>query len=252
MLPYLSLFNDNAKRAKAIAERLNGSDAHILVFQEAFSSKCRNIVSKGLQGRFPFQYGPFNDKRYSWRTNSGLWIVSQFPLNVLDFIRFSVSKGYDVVARKGAVMLEGSFHGARFQLLATHLQAEDSQDLRIVQCSEIRERLLDPYLDESVPQLLCGDFNIDQFDTEAYQQMLHLLDARNGALNGSLNVTYDEIENNLAYKENGRRRILDYALVRNGEQLRNIDRKVQSFVSSKDSDETHLSDHYGLEVSIQF
>jgi hypothetical protein len=46
MLPYLSLFNDNAKRAKAIAERLNGSDAHILVFQEAFSSKCRNIDRK--------------------------------------------------------------------------------------------------------------------------------------------------------------------------------------------------------------
>lgn len=252
MLPYLSLFNDNDKRAKAIAERLNGSNYHIIVFQEAFSSKCRNIMSKILLAGFPYQYGPVNDKGFSLRTNSGLWIVSKFPLTQLDQIKFSECRGYDAAARKGAVLFEGHFKGRNFQLLATHLQAEDSHDLRIKQCQEIKEHLLNPYFKKSIPQLLCGDFNIDMFESGKYIEMLRILDASNGQINGEMMVTYDEINNNLAYKPNGKRRILDYALVRNAEIIENIERKVQTFLTGVGDGETHLSDHYAMEVNVSF
>lgn len=252
MLPYISLFNDNDKRAKAIAERLNGSDYHIIVFQEAFSSKCRNILSRVLLASFPYQYGPVNDARFSLRTNSGLWIVSKFPLTKLDQLEFSRSKGYDAVARKGAVLFEGAFKGSRFQLLATHLQAMDSQELREMQCSEIREHLLNPYFHKNTPQFLCGDFNIDMHDTADYHRMLHILDATNGNLSGNLKVTYDEVDNNLAYKVNGKRKILDYALVRNEALVDRIERKVQTFFSNIGKVESHLSDHYAMEISVNF
>jgi endonuclease/exonuclease/phosphatase family metal-dependent hydrolase len=252
MLPYISLFNDNDKRAKAIAERLSGSDYHIIVFQEAFSRKCRNILSRNLLAVFPYQYGPVNDTRFSLRTNSGLWIVSKFPLKQLDRVEFSKSKGYDAVARKGAVLLEGTFRGSNFQLLATHLQAMDSQELRELQCREIREHLLNPYFQKDVPQFLCGDFNIDMYNTEDYQRMLKILDATNGILSGKWKVTYDEVENNLAYKANGKRMILDYALVRNEATIHKIERKVQTFLSTIGKVESHLSDHYAMEVSVNF
>lgn len=252
MLPYLSLFNDNDKRAKAIAERLNGSNYHLIVFQEAFSSKCRNIMSKILLAGFPYQYGPANEKRFSLRTNSGLWIVSKFPLTQLDQIKFSESKGYDAVARKGAVLFEGNFKGRNFQLLATHLQAEDSHDLRIKQCQEIKEHLLNPHFKKSIPQFLCGDFNIDMFDSGKYIEMLRILDASNGQINGERMVTYDEINNNLAYKPNGKRRILDYALVRNAEIIESIERKVQTFLTGVGDGESNLSDHYAMEVNVSF
>ena len=252
MLPYLSLFNDNDQRSKAIAERLNGSDYHIIVFQEAFSRKCRNIMSRILMASFPFQYGPANDVTFSLRTNSGLWIVSKFPLTQLDQLKFSVSKGFDVVARKGAVLFEGHFKGSKFQLLATHLQSEDSPDLRRKQCSEIREHLLNPHHQNDTPQFLCGDFNIDMFDSAQYFEMLRILDASNGQVNGEMMVTYDEINNNLAYRPNGKRRIIDYALVRNASIIERVERKVQTFLSGIGEGETNLSDHYAMEFSVNF
>ena len=45
MLPYISLFNHNGDRAKAIVAKLHDSDYQIIVFQEAFSSKCRHILA---------------------------------------------------------------------------------------------------------------------------------------------------------------------------------------------------------------
>jgi len=252
MLPYISLFNKNNQRAKAIAERLNGSDYHIIVFQEAFSSKCRNIMSRILLASFPYQYGPVNDARLSLRTNSGLWIVSKFQLNELEQLQFSASKGYDKVARKGAVLFEGLFNGSKFQLLATHLQAKDSQRLRAVQCAEIKAKLLNPFFNETTPQFLCGDFNIDMHDTRDYHEMLQILDAKNGHLSGNMMVTYDELENNLAFKANGKRKILDYALVRNDGLIEKIERKVQTFLSSIGEVESHLSDHYAMELCVNF
>jgi len=252
LLPYISLFNNNDQRAKAIAEQLNGSDYHIIVFQEAFSSKCRNIMSRILLASFPFQYGPANDSRFSLRTNSGLWIVSKIPLTQLDQLQFSVSKGFDVVARKGAVLLEGSFKGSKFQLLATHLQAKDSQTLREKQCAEIKEHLLNPFFRKDTPQFLCGDFNIDMQDTTDYHQMLQILDATNGQISGNMLVTYDEVNNNLAYKPNGKRRILDYALVRNEGLVEKMERRVQTFLSGIGEGESHLSDHYAMDLSINF
>ena len=95
MLPYISLFNNNDQRAKKIAEKLNNSDYQIIVFQEAFSSKCRYILAKQLSENFPYQYGPANKNILPFRTNSGLWIVSKIPLNKLDEFQFSICKGFD-------------------------------------------------------------------------------------------------------------------------------------------------------------
>ncbi|MEI8087700.1 MAG: endonuclease/exonuclease/phosphatase family protein, partial [Paludibacter sp.] len=209
MLPYISLFNHNGDRAKAIVAKLHDSDYQIIVFQEAFSSKCRNILANGLIKEFPYQYGPINNNNTPFRTNSGLWIVSKIPLSELASIQFSRSEGYDAVARKGAVLFQGNFQGAPFQLLTTHLQADNSSAVRGKQCAEIKEHLLNPFYRKDTPQLICGDFNIDMDDTPNYQQMLQTLDAQNGELSGTVKVTYDEVNNNLAHIANGKRRVID-------------------------------------------
>ncbi len=111
MLPYISLFNDNYDRANAIADELDNSEYHILVFQEAFSSKCRNLLAKRLRSSYPFQYGPANRNITPLKTSSGLWVVSKIPLENLDEIQFSGAKGFDAIARKGAVLFQGDFQG---------------------------------------------------------------------------------------------------------------------------------------------
>ncbi len=144
-----------------------------------------------------------NKNHSPFKTNSGLWVISKIPLEKLDEIQFSVCKGFDKIARKGAVLYEGRYHGARFQLLATHLQAENASSLRSYQCKEIREKLLNNYYSEDIPQIICGDFNIERNDTAHYYQMLKTLDATDGELTGPVQVTYDEQNNNLAFRKDG-------------------------------------------------
>lgn len=252
MLPYISLFNNNGERAKVIADKLEHSDYQIIVFQEAFSSKCRNILAKGLIKEYPYQYGPANKNNLPFKTNSGLWVVSKIPLTQLGEIQFSVCKGFDAVARKGAVLFDGCYNGSCFQLLATHLQADNSSKLRYKQCAEIKEHLLNPNFRQDTPQFICGDFNIDMDDSSNYQQMLKTLDAQNGELSGAVKVTYDEVNNNLAKIVNGKPRIIDYVLVRNGTFIRNVERKVQTFFYKIGDSESHLSDHYAMEFNVSF
>lgn len=252
MLPYISLFNQNGERAKAIVAKLHDSDYQIIVFQEAFSSKCRNILAKGLLKEFPYQYGPANRNNLPFRTNSGLWIVSKMPLTELAEFQFSRSQGFDAVARKGAVLFQGNFQGAPFQLLTTHLQADNSNAVRGKQCDEIKEHLLNPYYRKDTPQLICGDFNIEMDDTHNYQQMLLTLDAQNGELSGTVKVTYDEVNNNLARNANGKCKVIDYVLVRNAELIHKIERSVQTFYSQVAGKATNLSDHYAMEFKVNF
>ena len=252
MLPYISLFNHNAKRAKVIAEKLRTSDYQIIVFQEAFSSKCRNILAKNLASDYPYQYGPANRNFLPFRTNSGLWIVSKIPLTYLEEFQFSSSKGFDAVARKGAALFEGNFKGAKFQLLATHLQADNSPVVRSKQCAEITEHLLNKYYRRDTPQFICGDFNIEMDDMPNYEQMLRTLDAKNGVLSGNVLVTYDEVNNNLAKMPNGKCKVIDYVLVRNENLIQNVERRVQTFLDHVGGRVTNLSDHYAMEFRVNF
>lgn len=252
MLPYISLFNRNADRARVIADKLQQSDCQIIVFQEAFSSKCRNILAKHLASAYPFQYGPANKCLLPFRTSSGLWVVSKIPLTQLDKIQFSISKGFDVIARKGAVLFEGDFHGAKFQLLTTHLQADNSHLVRESQCSEIKEHLLNQYFNPNIPQIICGDFNIDMDDHANYKQMLHILEANNGEITGDTKFTYDEIDNTLVQNAQGKKRVIDYILVRNDQFIHRIERTVKTFYSKIGQRPSNLSDHYAMEAVINF
>lgn len=250
MLPYLSLFNGNIKRARLIADKLNESDYHIIVFQEAFSSVCRGAISKRLKQNYPYQYGPVNKNHPPFKTNSGLWIVSKIPLEELDQIRFSVSKSYDAVARKGAVIFRGKYNGAYFQLITTHLQAEDMPEIRKHQISEMKEKLLNKYYAPYIPQIICGDFNIDMDDENHYPYMLQTLDAVNGEINGD-RTTYDEVNNTLSQERTGKRRTIDYVLVRNERWIKNIERKVNTFYEKNKEYIGNLSDHYALEADVE-
>lgn len=252
MLPYISLFNNNAKRARVIADRLKHSDYTIIVFQEAFSSKCRNILASNLLSDYPYQYGPANKNHLPFRTNSGLWVVSKIPLAELAEFQFGRSEGFDAIARKGAVLFEGTFRGTRFQLLTTHLQADNSDAVRAKQCQEIKEHLLNKYYRKDIPQFICGDFNIDMDDSHNYEQMLKTLDAQNGVLSGSVKATYDEVNNNLARIPNGKERVIDYVLVRNVELIHKIERRVQTFFAHIGEHKTNLSDHYAMEFDVSF
>lgn len=251
MLPYLSRFNGNGKRAELIGQQLKDSDYQIIVFQEAFSSKCRGILRKYLSAKYPYHYGPVNKPTLSLYTSSGLWIWSKLPLTLLKTIRFRHAEGFDMIARKGAALFEGEYHGARFQLLATHLQSENPDRIAASQCAEISQMLKEFYTPD-VPQLLCGDFNTEMSDKKNYSRMLQTLDADNGELAGALRSTYDEKNNTLIRKPHGKSEVIDYILTRNTHLIDKIRRSVVEFCHHDCGKSSHLSDHYAMEAILEF
>ena len=252
MLPFCSPVNGNNRRARGIAQELSKSDFDILVFEEAFDFGARKILRAKLVNTFPYIYGPANDSYWPFRTNSGLWILSKIPLHQLEAIEFESRSGIDAMARKGAVLFEGEWQGQNFQLLGTHLQADSPDNIRRRQCEEIAGKLLKKYARNEVPQIVCGDFNIDNDDPDNYHFMLTTLDARNGSLEGNLQSSYDEIDNDLAKCENGKKRLIDYVLLRNASCIQDIQRKVIALKQYKNNILSNLSDHYGIEAVIHF
>jgi sphingomyelin phosphodiesterase len=252
MLPFCSELHANCKRADVIARKIAGYNNDIIVFEEAFDHQARKILRYQLKGEYPFMYGPANDSKFSFKTNSGIWILSKIPLRQLEQIEFKNRFGIDAFARKGAVLFEGEWQGQPFQLLGTHLQANSPDSVRRGQCHEIADKLLKKYARPEIPQIVCGDFNIEFEDKANYATMLTVLDAENGKLTGDVQSSFDEIDNQLAQKENGKKSLIDYILVRNAKAIRNIDRKV--FVLKERSKDifSDLSDHYGIEANVQF
>jgi len=252
MLPFCSQINGNCKRARGIAKELLMSDYDIIVLEEAFDFRARDILKEQLNKKYPYIYGPANDSFFSLRTSSGLWVLSSVPLMKLKEIRYKTRYGIDALARKGAVLFEGEWQGQNFQLAATHLQADSPDSIRRVQCQEISYKLLKKYARVNVPQIICGDFNIEIDDKENYQFMLNTLDAHNGTIDGDIHVSYDEIDNQLAKRENGKKRMIDYVLIRNKELIKEIKRRVTVFKEYHNNLSFDLSDHYGIEANIVF
>ena len=252
MLPFCSEIHQNCKRASSIAQKITGYKNDIIVFEEAFDHRARKILRSQLKQEYPFMYGPANDSKFSFKTNSGIWILSKIPLRQLEQIEFRNRFGIDAFARKGAVLFEGEWQGQSFQLLGTHLQANSPDSIRSGQCLEIADKLLRKYARPEIPQIVCGDFNIEFEDKVNYKNMLTLLEAENGNLQGLEQSSYDEIDNKLAQKENGRKSLIDYILVRNAKAIRNIVRQVFVLKESKMDVISDLSDHYGIEAFVHF
>jgi len=252
MLPHCSWFKGNSKRAVEIAKILESSRYDVIVLEEAFDHRARRIIRNQLENSYPFMYGPANQNMFSLRTSSGIWVISKIPLTKIKEIEYSSRTGIDAMARKGAVMFQGEWHGKEFQLVGTHLQSDSPDEVRHEQCEEIYQKLLQKYYRSDIPQIVCGDFNIEMGDSTNYNYMLGALNAENGTMEGNIHVSYDEIDNQLAKRPDGKKQLIDYILVRNSRLIESIRRRVSIFHGYNNDVITDLSDHYGIEATIFF
>jgi len=222
----------NTQRAAAIAAALLQRDVDIVCLEKVFDSGARKVLARALASRYPYQYGPANAS-CALKVNSGVWVVSRYPLTNYHAIQFRHCAGIECWSRKGAMLLTGTVAGRRFQILATHLQGEEGpnytpehQKVRNQQMAQIRDELLVPYAEPGVPLFLSGDFGTPRRDpndpareSDSYRLMLQTLSAENGP---EYRITLDDnrSRNDLAIDNTGRTDELDYILVRpNGADL---------------------------------
>jgi endonuclease/exonuclease/phosphatase family metal-dependent hydrolase len=250
MLPLLVPRPGKKKRARGIVEELSKCDFDIILFQEAFLPASRDIIWKGLQSIYPYQYGPANNSLH-FKSSSGVWVLSKMELQLLNTVEFKKSAYTDALVRKGGMLLQGNCNGVQYQVLNTHLQASRYRPLvRYTQLEQLKSELLSPYAQTGIPQIICGDMNISLKYTREYERMLQVLDAVDGKISGTEKVTYDGHRNLIARLLGTRRKFnFDYILIRdNGFEFTSVNRHVSILKSNGNE----LSDHYGLVAELQF
>lgn len=211
---------------------------------------ARRIIGKALADSFPYQFGPAN-RKFSIKTNSGIWVLSKLPLKPLEEIDYVECEGFDdCFARKGALLLAGEFNGKAFQILGTHLQAGGPDAIRKSQCVEMRN-LLDRHKQAEVPQIIAGDMNTGHTDTAQYREMLSILEAEDGPLTVKLPTVEGGYPNDLHSDGVRSFRVIDFVFYRgNGLPANRIDREMPHFQAAWSRKHKDLSDHFPVAFSV--
>jgi endonuclease/exonuclease/phosphatase family metal-dependent hydrolase len=257
MLPHYWIHTGQLKRAKHIADIIKNQDADIVVFEEAWDKKSRDIIRTGLRDSFPYESG--NPRKEKWyKSNCGVWIVSKVPIDVVKQIFFKEAKGTDKLASKGAILVEGEKNGFCFQLVGTHLQSDlnsgkDVQPIRNKQYQEIRTELLEPFSKENIPQILAGDFNTIQADSSSYGSMVGSLKLTQCSLQGDRCFSYDYGHNDFILNTPGQPQLIDYIFFSKA-QLKQMTGSMKVVVFQQQWDENHkdLSDHFAVAGTFNF
>jgi len=254
----IALFKDGQiERTHAIVNQLRSKDYDIIVFEEAFMQKIRDIIWNGLQDLYPYQLGP--GQRSLFRTNSGVWLLSKLPFLKTDSITFKNCKAGDCFARKGAFLVEVVKDGQTFQLVGAHLQAEDGekyQKVREKQYAQIKKELLDKHRRDGVTQLLAGDLNTPKEMKDGYSNMLSSLDMKDGITHGPQGLKYSwagKLNDLIGSDYQGKGQLLDYILIdKRKNPIVKVVRKLKIMQHLWSERHKDLSDHYAIDAVIKF
>jgi len=264
MRPAGLFWDGQFERAKHIGALLKDSEYDVLVFQEAFGKKSMDLLRRALDGAFPYEIRPKADgKAFS----SGLWVLSRLPIKNIQSIFFDACAGIDCGASKGAVFFEVDKDGVIYQLLNTHLQAEEGRKYAQVRAKQFTQMngLLEQHAKEGVTQLVLGDMNTSRDNEEDYQEMIALLQGIDGDVCmpsdtycASASPTSWGCENNTLVPEKyrGQSALLDYALVRNPRPKAKptplwAERILKTFTAQWSTKHKHLSDHYAISIKLR-
>jgi hypothetical protein len=158
----------------------------------------------------------------SRRGTRGVLVLSRHPLTDYQTIEFDDCACIECMSRKGAILVSGSCAGTPFRLIATHLQGEEGtnftashQRVRDAQMAQIRDQLIVPHLEPSIPFLICGDLGTPRFtddglhETASYAKMLETFQAENGP---DARITFSDslLDNDMATDDTHRKNELDY------------------------------------------
>lgn len=253
MLPPIVPREGRMERAHGIVDTLKNSDYDIIIFQEAFHKKAVTIIDDGLKSIYPYRYGPFNQTNAPLHTNSGVWIVSKLPLDELGVIKYKHAKGIDKMAHKGAALMRGFFRGKEFQILGTHMQSGYAEyaETRKMQLLQIENELLKVNRKDDVPQILCGDMNVERKVKAEYSSMIENMGVEDGEILSVQQETYDSKNNPLA--DPNTFTTFDYVLLRkNGSKIRAVLREINIFKRKWKKGKDDLSDHFALSCVLEF
>lgn len=177
-------------------QREKGTAPHIVALQEAFHGRTDELIRAA--GYPHVRKGPGGR---GTRFNSGLVILSEFPIVKHDTIVYSECTSWDCMARKGAQYARIELPGAPqpLEFYNTHMNSdvntdfwtpdEDAQWARLMQVQEVREFMWETKLSQA-PSIFPGDFNFKQ-DAYDYLSFVSFSNMQNAGESCSRRVKCD-------------------------------------------------------------
>jgi endonuclease/exonuclease/phosphatase family metal-dependent hydrolase len=255
MIPKPILWTNQFDRAEVIGDILAGEDQDVIFFQEAFSAGARKRIWNRLKETHPYESGTFKKKKFLTVLNSGLWVVSKYPITVLDHIYFEKSMHTDKFATKGSLMVEVQLPDRKVQIAGTHTQAwqgDEEDKVRYAQLTQMRG-MMDEFREEGVDQVVVGDINFDDYRPDYAEGINNILGTHGIELSGPIRFSAGELTNSHRTAKD-HAELLDYVLLRNdsstGAKIKN--KMLRKRTMMKKGKVIDLSDHYGIEAEIEF
>jgi endonuclease/exonuclease/phosphatase family metal-dependent hydrolase len=245
------------ERAALMAEILPSMNHDIMFFQESFFDKKRRLIIKGLEKTHPFIAIPRKGRQLKQIQDSGLFIASKYPMEVLGQVIFKDCAKSDCFASKSAIIVEMTFpNEKKIQMINTHLQAWNEPEtfaIRKKQLLQIKE-MMAVHAKPGIPQILVGDLNIDGKIEPEYSESVKMMQMTSVPLVGPINAT-NGFSTAGCFKNPGgtnEGEWLDHFwLNANGTETQIHSKTVVPIFGQLRSGKCPLSDHYAVEAYIK-
>ena len=241
----LGLFTKSARkkqkdRAPRIIQYLNNTNFDIVILQELFDQSITKKFCQDLSINYPFILSPIKEG-FTLKMTSGVMILSKYPYELIAHEIFNVSKRTDNSAQKACSLIKVNINGKKILLAGTHLDSRNKES-RISQSKLTKERIITPFINDTVPMFLAGDFNVNKSST-SYDSLSTLFDLENYPLKDDRPYTFDEFN---SWNEKGYKAWIDFIFYQKTKKIEVLDQYILRPVMTYKKTKMDLSDHYQI------
>jgi endonuclease/exonuclease/phosphatase family metal-dependent hydrolase len=241
----LALFTKDARkkqkdRAPRIIQYLKNSNFDIVILQELFDQSISKKFCKDLSINYPYILSPIKEG-FTIKMSSGVMILSKYPYELIAHEIFNVSKKTDNSAQKSCTLIKVVINGKKILLGGTHLDSRNEES-RILQSKLIKERIIAPFINDTISMFLAGDFNVNK-TSASYDSLSRLFDLENYHLKDDRPYTFDEFN---SWNEKGYKAWVDFIFYQKTKKIEVLDQYILRPVMTYKKNKMDLSDHYQI------
>lgn len=250
MLPKPIKSSLQGTRKKLIADQLKNTSHDLIFMQEAFIKSFRDEVRASLKKTHPHSYYLKKPKFFISIFGSGLFVLSRYPVKLVDWVYFRNCAKADCLATKGAALMEITLpRGQKVHVVNTHLQAIESRGaIRLKQLEQIHSMIV-RHGRPDIPQFLIGDLNIDDDEPE-FKMGLYLMGMDYSELTGP--ILYTGGISNPCFKSSSSKEWIDHMWFSNYQGIMATQMRVKPYMFGHRGKSCPLSDHHAIEATFSF
>ena len=169
---YIGVAVDLNKRSSRIDYLINSDylkNTDVVLLEEAWDRDDRKKIIAGLKSIYPYSVDPVPNNDYTKPLNSGLLVLSRYPItknHFIDYQDYQTLTNADKFSNKGALYIQVNKGGQPYNIIMTHTQAGGSEALSIRQEEFvlIKDHLIkELHLSKKQPLIIGGDLNTDYY-----------------------------------------------------------------------------------------